>query len=185
MFTTRTRSLVAGLAALGVVAGAPAAHAVVPRGELAKSPELAAQPTIEPTATSGDDLPLEPVTTDTPEVTTDTPEVTTDTPDATDAPEAPATDAARTVGTGGEKPPRPVATETSQALEVDGVPGGYSRQKCERLAQQWESQMDKALDNFAQAGGMGPQLESAMSYMEDAAETYNDMSDNCLIVDPQ
>ena len=173
MFSTRTRSLVAGLAALGVVAGAPAAHAAIPRAELATSPEVTtAQPTVEPTVSTDPDVPSE--------------SVTPEAPETTDVPDAPATDAARTVGpTGVDTPPPHVATDTTQALEVDGVPGGYSRQKCERLAQQWEEQVDKAMENVAGSGGFGPQLQSAMSQLQHAQETYDDMSDNCLVVDPQ
>lgn len=78
--------------------------------------------------------------------------------------------------------PRPIVTETATALEVDGVPGGYSRQKCERLLQQFEEQVDKAADLLEQGNYQGPLAESAASYLEQASETQEEMSDNCLVV---
>jgi hypothetical protein len=90
---------------------------------------------------------------------------------------------ARTVGGRfGSKIPT-VVTTTATALEVDGVPGGYSRQHCERLLQEWNDDVDKAVEDNESGNGQGPEAEAAASHMKDAQETYDDMSDNCLIVD--
>ena len=90
---------------------------------------------------------------------------------------------ARTVGGRvGTQLPR-LVTDTATALQVDGADGGYSRQKCERLLQEWNDLSDKAVEANAQGNGQGPEAEAAASYLKQAQEAYDDMSDNCLVVD--
>jgi hypothetical protein len=74
-------------------------------------------------------------------------------------------------------------TDTATALQVDGADGGYSRQHCERLLQEWSDLTDRAIELNAQGNGQGPEAASAASDLKQAQETYDDMSDNCLIVD--
>jgi hypothetical protein len=76
-----------------------------------------------------------------------------------------------------------VETDAATALQVDGADGGYSRQHCERLLQEFNDLTDKAIELNAQGNGQGPEAESAASDLKQAQEAYDDMSDNCLIVD--
>src|SRR5687768_12276911 len=114
---TRTGIVAAGLAAIALAAVAPAAEGAITSAP-AISPEVTLAPTVvEPAPEAAIAEPVAPVT--------------------PVAPVAPIAPVERGVGPGGHTPPPKVVTETSVALEVDGVPGGYSRQKCERLAGQW------------------------------------------------
>lgn len=175
---TRIRSLAVGAAAIAALAAVPAAHAAPPLGDLGAAPESTpAEPTMAPEVAP----PPPPEVTDVPEVE----EAVQGDPATSPTEPSGETSAGRTTDPDEGTPPRPESSDAAVALEVDGADGGYSRQKCERLAQQWELAVDKALENFAASGGFGPQLESAARYLEQASETYEDMSDNCLIVDPQ
>jgi hypothetical protein len=71
-----------------------------------------------------------------------------------------------------------VTDGTAAIHEVDGAEGGYTREKCEKLLEQHEF----AVEQVSAHTGHGNTKDAEIN-LELAILLYEQMSDNCLVVD--